>query len=64
MKKTLPGLFIALAILMAAMPASAELAPKRTELDNGVVLLTSEQRALPMVSIELLIERSDRKRVV
>jgi len=60
MKKTLPGLLFALAILMAAMPASAELTPKRTELDNGVVLLTSEQRALPMVSIELLIDAGAR----
>ena len=60
MKKTLPGLLFALAILMAAMPASAELTPKRTELDNGVVLLTSEQRALPMISIELLIDAGAR----
>ena len=60
MKKTLPGLLFALAILMAAMPALAELTPKRTELDNGVVLLTSEQRALPMVSIELLIDAGAR----
>jgi zinc protease len=60
MKKTLAGLLFALAILMAAMPASAELTPKRTELDNGVVLLTSEQRALPMISIELLIDAGAR----
>jgi zinc protease len=60
MKKTLPGLLFALATLLAAMPASAELTPKRTELDNGVVLLTSEQRALPMVSIELLIDAGAR----
>jgi zinc protease len=60
MKKTLPGLLFALAILMAALPASAELTPKRTELDNGVVLLTSEQRALPMISIELLIDAGAR----
>ncbi len=60
MKKTLPGLLFALAILMAAVPASAELTPKRTELDNGVVLLTSEQRALPMISIELLIDAGAR----
>lgn len=60
MKKTLPGLSFALTILMAAMPASAELTTKRTELDNGVVLLTSEQRALPMISIELLIDAGAR----
>ncbi len=34
--------------------------PKRTVLNNGLVLLTSEQRALPMVSIELLIESGSR----
>ena len=34
--------------------------PKRTVLDNGIVLLTSEQRALPMVSIELLIDAGSR----
>ena len=33
---------------------------KRTVLNNGMVLLTSEQRALPMVSIELLIEAGSR----
>lgn len=60
MKKTFPGLLFALALLMAAMPALAELTPKRTELDNGVVLLTSEQRALPMISIELLIDAGAR----
>jgi len=30
--------------------------PKRTVLSNGIVLLTSEQRTLPMVSIELLVD--------
>ena len=34
--------------------------PKRTVLNNGMVLLTSEQRALPMVSIELLIAAGSR----
>lgn len=34
--------------------------PKRTILSNGMVLLTSEQRALPMVSIELLIDAGSR----
>ncbi len=34
--------------------------PKRTVLNNGLVLLTSEQRALPMVSIELLIDAGSR----
>ena len=34
--------------------------PKRTVLSNGMVLLTSEQRALPMVSIEILIDAGSR----
>ena len=34
--------------------------PRRTVLDNDLVLLTSEQRALPMVSIEILIEAGSR----
>ena len=34
--------------------------PKRTVLNNGMVLLTSEQRALPMVAIEFLIDAGSR----
>jgi zinc protease len=34
--------------------------PQRSVLGNGIVLLTSEQRALPMVSIELLIDAGSR----
>jgi zinc protease len=45
---------------MMASSAAAGITPKRTVLNNGVVLLTSEQRALPMVSIELLIEAGAR----
>jgi zinc protease len=45
---------------MMASAAAAGITPKRTVLNNGVVLLTSEQRALPMVSIELLIEAGAR----
>jgi zinc protease len=53
----------ALAILITtslASPALAAMVPKRTVLNNGLVLLTSEQRALPMVSIELLIDAGSR----
>lgn len=46
--------------LLCAVPGLAGMAPKRTVLGNGMVLLTSEQRALPMVSIELLIEAGSR----
>lgn len=34
--------------------------PQRSVLNNGMILLTSEQRALPMVSIELLIDAGSR----
>lgn len=40
--------------------SSAGLAPKRSVLDNGLVLVTSERRALPMVAIELLIAAGSR----
>ncbi|MGH7798906.1 MAG: M16 family metallopeptidase [Candidatus Binatia bacterium] len=53
----------ALAVLFATVlvfPAMANMVPQRTALDNGLVLLTSQQRALPMVSIELLIEAGSR----
>jgi zinc protease len=60
MKKTFLGVFIALAMLAVALPAAAGLTPKRTVLDSGVVLVTLEQRALPIVSIELLIDAGAR----
>ena len=40
--------------------AQGAMAPKRSVLSNGVVLLTSEQRSLPTVSIELLIDAGAR----
>ena len=51
------GIFFAVAL---AAPLRAGLVPKRSVLDNGIVLLTSEQKALPMVSIELLIDAGSR----
>ncbi|HKY08674.1 MAG TPA: pitrilysin family protein [Candidatus Binatia bacterium] len=56
-------LWVALALLISTasiFPAVAAMVPKRTVLANGLVLLTSEQRALPMVSIELLIDAGSR----
>lgn len=53
----------ALALLLSAscaIQAWGGMVPKRTVLNNGMVLLTSEQRALPMVSIELLIDAGSR----
>ncbi len=51
------GIFFVVAL---AAPLRAGVVPKRSVLDNGIVLLTSEQKALPMVSIELLIDASSR----
>jgi zinc protease len=53
---------IAIAILLLPLPTAlhAGLVPKRAVLGNGLVLLTSEQRTLPMVSIELLIDAGAR----
>lgn len=56
-------LWCALAVLISttfAFPTVAAMVPKRTVLNSGLVLLTSEQRALPMVSIELLIDAGSR----
>ncbi len=47
-------------LIASAPPLDAALVPKRSVLDNGLVLLTSEQRTLPIVSIELLIEAGSR----
>ncbi|HEY7557960.1 MAG TPA: pitrilysin family protein [Candidatus Binatia bacterium] len=60
MRTTLARLLLAPILLMMASSAAAGITPKRTVLNNGIVLLTSEQRALPMVSIELLIEAGAR----
>lgn len=43
-----------------AAPLQAGVTPKRSVLDNGMVLLTSEQRSVPMVAIELLIDAGSR----
>lgn len=50
----------ALGVLVNGFPARADMVPKRTVLDNGLVLLTSEQRALPMVSISMLVNAGSR----
>ncbi|HEY2917380.1 MAG TPA: pitrilysin family protein [Candidatus Binatia bacterium] len=54
---TLVVFFVA---MFCSSSAPAGLVPKRSVLNNGLVLLTSEQRALPMVSIELLIDAGSR----
>ena len=48
------------ALAVLAPRADAGMVPKRSVLNNGMVLLTSEQRALPMVALELLIDAGSR----
>jgi zinc protease len=54
------SLWVLLTIFYGAKSSEAGMTPKRTVLNNGMVLLTSEQRTLPMVSIELLIDAGSR----
>lgn len=60
MKKHSLGLLPILSICLLALPAKANMIPQRSVLGNGMILLTSEQRALPIVSIELLIDAGSR----
>jgi zinc protease len=46
--------------MLASTSAEPGMVPKRSVLSNGLVLLTSEQRVLPMVSIELLVDAGSR----
>lgn len=64
MKRFLFVSMVLLAAVLWSLPAAAGMAPKRSVLGNGLVLLTSEQRALPMVSIELLIDAGSRYETV
>lgn len=59
MMRGLIGLFL-FSLLAQVIPAHGAMVPKRTVLANGLVLLTSEQRALPTVAIELLIDAGAR----
>jgi len=47
---------------VTGIPSSSEarLSPRRSVLENGLVVLTSEQKALPMVTFNLLIEAGSR----
>ena len=60
MKRLSLSLFNILSIYVLAVPSTAAMIPQRSVLENGMILLTSEQRALPMVSIELLIDAGSR----
>ena len=59
MTRKLLGLFL-FSLLAQVTAAHGAMVPKRTVLSNGLVLLTSEQRSLPTVSIELLIDAGAR----
>ena len=60
MKIILLRLIAIFALAVLAPRADAGMVPKRSVLNNGMVLLTSEQRALPMVALELLIDAGSR----
>jgi zinc protease len=60
MKKFVRALASLCVTMTLAAPLQAGVMPKRSVLGNGMVLLTSEQRSLPMVSIELLIDAGSR----
>lgn len=57
--KILPALILTLVLGLPRISAGV-LRPQRSALNNGLILLTSEQRSLPMVSIELLIQAGAR----
>jgi zinc protease len=57
--KTIVRVLAGLCVTMT-LAAPLQAGPKRSVLGNGMVLLTSEQRSLPMVSIELLIDAGSR----
>src|ERR1043166_4357535 len=54
-------LCIILSVLyLGVRTAPAAIAPKRSLLSNGIILLTSEQKSLPIVSIEILLAAGSR----
>jgi zinc protease len=53
--------FVASVLIGWLVPAApAAMTPQRSVLKNGMIVLTSEQRALPMVSMEFLIDAGSR----
>lgn len=54
---------VLLTLGLAALPAAATTSPPftRTVLANGAVLLVSEQRALPLVSIDIMVDAGARR---
>lgn len=54
--------FVSILALVVAIPLTLEarLLPQRAVLENGLILLTSEEKALPMVTFNLLIKAGSR----
>src|ERR1043165_9652628 len=57
MRKFIPAILLTsfLVLCCAVLPAGAAMASKRSVLSNGIVLLSSEQNTLPIISIEILL---------
>ncbi|MPZ77631.1 MAG: hypothetical protein GEU77_14025 [Deltaproteobacteria bacterium] len=60
MKKSFFLLLVISLLLFGSGFGQTAVTPRRSVLNNGMVLLTSEQRSLPMVSIEMLIHAGSR----
>ena len=60
MNKILVVVLLVGSLLVSTGFGQAAMTPHRSVLNNGMVLLTSEQRTLPMVSIEMLIHAGAR----
>jgi zinc protease len=60
MKKIFSLLMVVSCLIIFPALGEAAMTPHRAVLNNGMVLLTSEQRTLPMVSIEMLIHAGSR----
>ncbi len=58
--KSLHGVLVFLWLSALPVVAEAGLSPQRSVLDNGLVLLTSEQSSVPMVTLSLLIDAGSR----
>lgn len=60
MKRLISALSLCLIAILLPSSLQARLQPQRSVLGNGLVLLTSEQRSLPMVTFNLLLEAGSR----
>ena len=60
MRRLSVGLLSCLLVCSLVTSTSGGMVPQRSVADSGLILLTSEQKALPMVSIELLIDAGSR----